>query len=343
MKDNEVYRYGIDKIALFNFKFETDGKWKVQHEDRDNQIIEKIIIKDELFSIVSAYAIYFDENGEAKEKYFDQLQFNPNKVLEGHNVRNSNTTDLSNAIKKLKKILESKQIYIDLSNAKIMEIELNINIPIDFDEYKTVFQLFINQFNAPKFIGRFIKSEKLEDCRADESYFTKINKKSTFIIYSKDVESKLRQKITRLEYRYSNDTYRYMTNIYSMTNSLEDLLNHPEMIKILFLHNAKKQFMHKTFTYIEQNIKPILEREYIRFKATNKFARKNKKKESRDIYKYLSQYNIFDYSFLIELISKFDQEHLSREAKVIMHKYGHYDNLERLNFVLNYLLTTETT
>lgn len=340
MKKEEIFRYGIDKISLFNLKINTCKKWKIQRDENDYRITEKQIISEELFSIISSYSI-INNDGVLEERNFNYLTFNPNVILEGNNIRNSTTEDLKIAIEKLKLILKSKGIDVELSEAKIMEIEFNINLPIDFNKNRDVFHLFINQFNDPKFIGRFIKSEKISDTRSDESYFTKLNKTSTFIIYSKDTEANYHEKVTRLEYRLGNDTYRYLANIHGYSNSLEDLLNNKIIPQDFFQYRAKSDFMRKVFSYLDGTLKPLLEREYLNFKEINAFARKHNKKENRDVYKHLTQFNIFDYSYLIELVEKHNVKNKSREIQRILRKYKAYDNLKKMEYIMNFILLTD--
>lgn len=90
------------------------------------------------------------------------------------------------------------------------------------------------------------------------------------------------------------------------------------MLKILFLERVKKDFLLNSIRYIENEIKPILEREYLSFKSINRLARRTGRREKRNVYRYLEKFWIFDYSFLIELIDKYDIKNRGRETKKIM-------------------------
>ncbi|MDR1831593.1 MAG: hypothetical protein LBQ97_02525 [Fusobacteriaceae bacterium] len=342
MEIDKIFRFGIDKVKLFGFDMKTEKKWKIQSTENEDDYIEKTVINDELFSIVSTYRL--KSCGDTYEEIIsNHIEFNPNRILSGNNVRNATTADLQEAVDILTEILAKKEVYVDFSDAKIKEIEFNVNLPVDFESYKRVFQLFIFQFREPKFIGRFIKKEKESEYRSDETYFTKINKKSSFLIYDKSKESDYPKEVTRMEYQFSYDTYRYNVNLYGLTNSLEDLLRHPEIPEKLFVDRAKKDFLQKAFQFLEENIKPILEREYLNFKKNNRFYKLNGRPQRRNVYKYLNQYNIFDYSFLIDLVQKHDAPHMQREKERIIRKYGHLNNVEKLNRVMNFLLPIATT
>lgn len=342
MEENKIFRFGIDKIKLFNFDLKTDKKWKTQNIENGNAITEQMTIKDELFSIVSNYTITMVGN-DYSENTFNHITFNPNKVLSGDNIRNSSTEDLKKVALKLTEILAKKEVYIDLTTAKISEIEFNINMPVNFEEYKKVFQLFIFQFRDSKFVGRFIRKEEEKESRADETYFAKINRTSEFLIYDKAKEAGVDQIVTRMEYRIGADSYRYNANLYGLTNSLEDLYHHPEIPELIFVDRAKRDFLQKSFQFLEANIKPVLEREYLNFKKNNHFARINGRKTRRNVYKHLTAYNIFDYSFLIELVKKHDNKNYKREKERIMRKYAHYNNIDKLNHITNFIFRTFRT
>lgn len=335
-------KYGIDKISLFNFKIDCKNNCKILNEEKDNKVIEKKIITDDLFTIVSTYSI-FDDNGKLEEKFFNHISFNPNKILNGDNVRNSSIEDLKKTIEGIKKILRSKGIFIDFTEAKIAEIEINLNIPVDFQEYSEVFLLFIFQFKDPKYWGSFSNTLKKADFRAEESYQTQINKTSSFKIYDKSKESKIQgKKISRLEYKFGNDSYRYLTKLFYLSNSLQDLYQNENILEEIFIYRAKKDFLTKVFGYLENKIKPNLEKEYLRFKEANKMAIKYNKKTKRDVYRHLDDYWIFDYQFLNELIDKHDYYHKKREKDRIYKKFKHYDNLKKLEKIMNFILTTNT-
>lgn len=333
LSHEKIFRIGIDKISLYNFSIVTEKKFKKLTEYKDNCLKEKTIITDELFSIVNSYTLYQEEK-ELKESFFNKITFNPNKILTGDNICNAGVSDLAIAIEKLTNILKQKEIFIDFSGAKIADIEININVPVDFNEYSEVFMLFFKQINFSKVISAVTDSEKIKNFRIDESFFTRINKSLTFKVYSKDREKNLNTSISRLEYFFETSAYKYAVERYGVDNSVSALLKNEKLIENIFRERLKKDFIKKAFNYIENKIKPLLEKEYIAFKKSNLLARSSGRKEERNVYRYLEQFWIFDYSFLIVLIEKYDSKHKGRETKKILEKYVQHNNLKKLNYLL---------
>ena len=112
------------------------------------------------------------------------------------------------------------------------------------------------------------------------------------------------------------------------------LLKNNDLIELIFRERLKKDFIKKAFNYIENRIKPVLEKEYLAFKKANTLARSTGRKEERNIYRYFEEFWIFDYSFLIDIIGKYDSKHKGRETKKILEKYIQHNNLKKLNYLL---------
>ena len=51
----KIFRIGIDKISLYNFSLKTDKKFKTLTDTKDNYVKEKMIISEELFSVITSY------------------------------------------------------------------------------------------------------------------------------------------------------------------------------------------------------------------------------------------------------------------------------------------------
>lgn len=327
----KIFRIGIDKISLYNFSLKTDKKFKTLTDTKDNYVKEKMIISEELFSVITSYTIYQNDS-RIEESYYNKLTFNPNKILTGDNICNSTKEDLDIALSKLTEILTSMGIEIDFSQAKIADIEINLNVPVGFEDYSQVFMLFFKQFSSAKAISAITQSNQTKYFKVDESFFARLSRKSTFKVYSKDREKKLKDKITRLEYYFEDNSYKYLAEKFGADNTLAAL--NDKLIQDIFKYKAKKDFIKKSFVYLEKELKPLLEREYLAFKEANRLARTSGKKEERNVYKYLEQFWIFDNSFLVELIEKYNSKNKSREVKKIFLKYSQYDNLKKLNYLL---------
>ena len=326
-------RIGIDKISFYDYECSINPRLK-DIVEKENGVKEVASIKRELFSMTYNYTLT-ETDGGLSETCFNKLTFNPNKILRGNNIQNSSIEDLKMALEELKNILERDGIIVDFTNAKIADIELNINIPIDFNENFEVFLLFAKQhINFAKGIYSITNANRISDFKYDESLFIPLSKNTTFKIYSKDRESNLPYKLTRLEYCLETSSYKYQCEKYGVDNSLSYLLSSETFIETLFRERLKKDFILKMFDYLEREVKPTLENKYKIFKQNNALARQTGRKEARDVYRYLEQYWIFDYTFLIELVEKYNSKNKGREIKRIREKYSKHNNLQKLNFIL---------
>lgn len=337
---DKIFRLGIDKISLKGFQFEADEEFEKTVDKKKDSIKEEIIIKDEIFSLKSTYVIY-QEDGELKDNIHNHITFNPNKILTGDNVCNSSVEDLQKAIIKLQEFLKEKGVKVDFSNSRIADIEININIPYSFEEYWEVFLLFFKSYPyKAKAIEVMTNSDKFEEFMQLESFFLPLSNSVTFKLYSKDREKILSFPCSRLEYYLKSSAYKYDVEKYGYTDTLSSLIENPNILRMIFIERFKKDFGRKAFNYIENNIKTSLYRGYIAFKEANKLAREKGRKEERDVYKYLNQFWIFDYSFLIELIEKCEKKNKKREKERVIKKFSSKINLSRLNTVLERVLNS---
>lgn len=326
-------RIGIDKISFYDYECSINPKLK-DITERENTVKETASVKNELFTLSYNYTL-IETNHGIQETCFNKLTFNPNKILRGNNVKNSSVDELRQAIETLKSILEKEGIMIDFTNAKIADIEININLPIDFNEYYQVFLLFAKQYwEKAQGTYKLTDEERIESFKKDESVFIPLTKNTTFKIYSKDRESKLSNSLTRIEYNFEFYPYKYQCIKNGITNSLKDLLRSEGFIENIFRERIKKDFILRMMKYLEKRIKPTLESKYKIFKQNNALARQTGRKEARDVYRYLEQYWIFDYTFLIELVEKYNSKNKGREIKRIKEKYSKHDNLQKLNYIL---------
>ncbi len=324
-------RIGIDKISFYDYECSINPRLK-DIVEKENGVKEVASIKRELFSMTYNYTLT-ETDGGLSETCFNKLTFNPNKILRGNNIQNSSIEDLKMALEELKNILERDGIIVDFTNAKIADIVLSFSL---FSEVIVeVFLLFAKQhINFAKGIYSITNANRISDFKYDESLFIPLSKNTTFKIYSKDRESNLPYKLTRLEYCLETSSYKYQCEKYGVDNSLSYLLSSENFIETLFRERLKKDFILKMFDYLEREVKPTLENKYKIFKQNNALARQTGRKEARDVYRYLEQYWIFDYTFLIELVEKYNSKNKGREIKRIREKYSKHNNLQKLNFIL---------
>lgn len=331
----KLIRIGIDRLVLYNF--EVLRSPPMGKTDTQLYLEEYVRVKDELFSLDSTIRLYAD--GRLTE--YKSLSFNPNKILYGHNIYNSRPEDIQLAIECLKKMLFLKGIEIDLTNAKIEELEVNFNFNIDFLEYTEVFtSLFIKQKQFKK-TSEGSKSTSYKNIYKDQTISSNL-KTSRVQIYDKTKEinnpNLLSEKITRLEWWFHNSVYHYFIKRYSLDNKLNTLLKNFHILEELFLDKTKKELLKKGFEFLNNELKPTLERKYIDFKRTNRFAKSKGSKQKRDVYKYLEkEVWIFDYLYLLEIVEKHDKDHIRREKERIVTKYKHHNGIEKLEYFHSFL------
>lgn len=305
--------------------------------DTQMYLEEYVRVKDELFSLDSTVRLYAD--GRLTE--YKSLSFNPNKILYGHNIYNSIPVDIIQAIEKLEKILEHKGIEIDLTNAKIEELEVNFNFNIDFLEYTEVFTaLFIKQRQFKK-TSEGSKNTSYKDIYKDQTISSNL-KTSRVQIYDKTKEINnldiLSEKITRLEWWFHSSVYQYYIKKYNLDNKLSTMLEKFEVVEELFLEKTKKELLKKGFEFLNNELKPNLEMQYLRFKKVNRFAKEKGSKQKRDVYKYLEkEFWIFDYLYLIDIVEKHDKDHIKREKERIIKKYKQHNGIEKLEHFHSFL------
>ncbi len=333
-----IEKIGIDWLKLSDFEIKYD-KSIVKQEIAKGYIQDRIRIDENLFSLDNVVRVYSD-NTITQYKY---LRFNPNKILHGHNISNSGVEEIKKAIDKLKGILKKHGIEIDLTNAKIKEIEININLNKSFDDLKEVFSvMFINSPKSKK-ISNYEGSYKYKELYADRTIQSEWQSYSG-IVYDKTAEindsSLLNIPITRLEWRFTGAIYNYYTRVNSIDTKLESLLDNFHILESIFKNHCAKKLKVNAENNIKNHIKPNLEIQYLAFKRAAKLARENNRTSSRNVYRHLEDYWIFDYTFLEELIHKHDKAHWKREIERVRSKYICHDNLEKLNYLANYIFPT---
>ncbi len=331
---NKYNRIGIDKLVLSGIKIKTERPGLFT--EGVGWIEEKLEVKEELFSIEKTTKLY--ESGEIREATY--LRFNPNKVLYGHNIYNSRRAELEQSIKRLMDILNSKKITIDMTEAKISEIEININLDIVFEEYKEVFTLLFLKLPKLRKIGNINLNEAykklFKDLTLDGGW-----KNHKVRVYDKrrEVADKniIDYELTRLEWWLSSSTYKYYASErFHIDNTLEALLNNEYILDRIFKELCREKLFKEAYRYLEKELEPNLELSYLQFKKQNKLARSRGKAPQRNVYKYLEDNSwIFDYSNLIDIVTIHDKSHKTREIDRIKKNYSHLNNKENLSYLVS--------
>lgn len=124
---------GIDRIVLNNLKvLNFDDLEKETRYTQKKEIVEKVEYTE--FGVFSmSYTRNSRDTGDIYD--FSTLELNPSKIINGHNVYNSNLAQLKESIEIVLKKLSNIGIEIDITEAKIKEIELDTTIVADFETF----------------------------------------------------------------------------------------------------------------------------------------------------------------------------------------------------------------
>lgn len=333
---SKIFRIGIDWLTLYNFEISYNSNLYITEQVTEEYYQEEFCLKEPSYTLDSTTRLYTS----GKQTSFKNLRFNPNKILSGHNIYNSRETELKAALLMLIKELSQKGIDINLSEAKIKDVEINLNFNKPFLEVEEAFKLLFISVPHFKKISRCTRNKSYKLMFQDETLLG--NYTSTLVTaYDKTEESKkldLELDITRLEWRFLNRTFSYYANKKEKDNSLNSILNSFELIDGIFIENTKKKLLEEGIKHLESVIKVNLEKEFIAFKKFNKFGKELGKKEKRGVYKHLEESCwIFDYTLLIEVVNKHDKSHKTRETKTILKNYSNHNNLEKLNYLMEFI------
>lgn len=319
---------GADKIILNNFTVEQFGKLEKKVIDTQKGYSQLYKEDNEEFILVHHEGI----NYEKDDFYLNtSLQFNPNKILYGHNIYNSSITDLKKAIDIIIMKLNKIGVKLNLSEANIRVLELNINLELNFLDLEVVL-LAVGRANYNRAIAEcsFTNSDIPKEIKETRTLY--INPKGirdekelekTIKFYDKDFYFlkkygiELDIPITRAEAVFGRDFYRREMERRGLDNSLKTLLSNKHLFKDLF-NKAFTEEMKKADKYINETLKKNLEKEFLRFRRNEVVKRSKRKtlklkglqipkelKEIRGVFEYLHTNSwIFDYSFLVEIVER---------------------------------------
>lgn len=347
MNWNKVCRIGIDKVVLNQFEINKLDNFNITASDIVEGKSEKFWIKHELCYI--ELKKIFKENGE---KSSNKISFNPNKILFGNNITNAREDELLTSILILDEMLKNDfGLEVDFFNAKIQEVEINNNLIIENDDYGVIFNA-VQDGHDVKYEEQ-IKDGKIISSKAytERDTGTREDKKNNFWIYRKNFTlrtynktkrvndpSLLKENVTRFEVTLKK-AYRDNLIKFKIENSLRGLLENFRMIDDVYMFYIEKYIFSLILFEIER-YKKNSEIEYIRYK---KFG-KNQEIESnvRSVFESLEKHNyVFDYIFVIDLISKYDKKNKIRETKRVIKTLGRFKELEKLNFLVEYFFSSQ--
>lgn len=349
---------GIDRVVINNFTISNFENLKKKEILNDFEYSEKLEKKNSLFNL--SYSVNLKNSGEMY--HISSLEFNPSKILYGNNVKNASPAELIESLGIIEKHLKENQININLSQAKIKEIELNITLESRFKDIEEI-TLLLGRANFKKSLGMYSFSEDHipKEIKKERSLYInskrnpwRNNQGKVIKIYDKTFEMERKgiyipTKLIRIEVLLGNDYFRdYMKTIDS-DNYLKSFVC--KDIEKIFRECLVRELKEKPQKYLLE-IKKNLENDFNSFKTNEKLKREKRKeykekgsiipnflKEERGVFEYLDKNSwIFDYNFLLEIIEKnVDTKHKYMYKKQILNKYLHKNNLQKYEQLLKNL------
>ncbi|ADO83726.1 hypothetical protein [Ilyobacter polytropus] len=334
---NKIFRIGLDKISIYNFKIKDGSQLLKSEKTTDYYTEESFYLDDEMISLNSSTRFYSD----GRTTHFQVLIFNPNKILHSHNIYNADKTDLMNSIIKLIEILRKKGIELDLSDARVRSVEINKNYDIHIKELIEALTLLFISFDNSVKISNGGKNKNFKKIYQDNTFLYS-KKTISFQAYCKTSQvndQKLLDKmITRIELELIGASYRNRMSKHKLDDKLSTLTENYGVIELIFKDYIKNIVYKRAVNYIEENIKPTLESEYLAYKKSNASAAKIGKKQRKGVYRHLAEnYWLFDYLFLYEIVDKHEKKNKNREKKTIEKRLSNHNNLEKLNYLMDFI------
>ena len=328
-----MIKYGVDNLYLYDFSLEGTELEKIIKEDKI--IYEKKFTEKEN-GIVLVYKKTIDHDGF--EKISSSLSFNPNTLLRGNNIENSDAQEIQIAIDILAKKLRQNEIYFNKTGAKVRTAAFNINFEIDFEKYiDTLFLIIFQETKAVTFNGSVIKNPYIDMGDKIETIRHPIKNNTKRQFYNKSILEKLGYPWTRYEIEPSSQLFRGRVNKVLDNKSMEAvaldlfLKNFDSIAKHMILCDLRKYFK-KSQVFLENRHKNLLIKELRQFKINSKI------KSQRNVYEFLNEkYKIYDREFLKIAYYEFDKRHYGREEKKIEAKYSHLDTKNQIGYLMNAL------
>lgn len=306
-------KIGIDKISLTGFKIKNIDMVNYDLEKKTKTTRQKIL-KDN-------YERYQLIKYRIKGENYYKLILYPSRILWGNNIKNANVSEFLKALEWVKEELKEKGLILEgIEQAKIKEIEININLKISFQEYETAFKMLLP---TAKIYG---KNKK--DGLSVETLETK-GKTNGFKIYDKAKQQKLYYGLVRFEYYLKDIHYQMICQKNGYSGDLQTLIKKPFLLSVIFKQKTKDLYK-KTLKYINREIKKPLKNRYTEIKKYNKTATK---KDIKPIYKQLEMvepYGIFDKNILVSIIKESNEKNKNREIKKVLELYRDFNELEKL-------------
>lgn len=340
---------GVDRLTLYNLKVENFEELQKKQIISSNGRIEKFESSSEV------YILNYSKIEKSNNKYnTSELVLNPAKILNGHNIYNATLADIKKALNIVVDELRKVGVVIDLTEAKIKELEINITLDKPFDELQEVVNM-LGCANSKNSLSIEIFKDELIQSLIKKSRTLYMNNRGEFEksrgktirVYDKTFEMRKKQKIkldrdiTRVELLLGVNYFAYAMKKRGLDNGLMTLLAN-DCITDLFREGLEREFIVNAEKQVKK-MKKTLVTEFKNFKRTEKIKRAAREKlkkagksipshyrEERGVFKYLSQNAwIFDYNFLIEIVYNYvDKKHIKIYEKQVIKNYLKLNNYE---------------
>lgn len=346
---SKLSNIGIDRIVISNFKINNFKDLQKIEILNKLSFTQQLKLNDDNYSF--SYCNTTKEDGE--EYDVSVLEFNPTRIFTGFNLYNSNMETLKRSIEYIKECFVKNGIELDLTEAKIKELEINITLPIDFSSLNDVIALFGKSNNKGLGIYAIVPWEdSIKKMSKLGTFYINSKRKTGKVIkiYDKSLELQIKknlflpEKLTRVEVLFGRDYFREIMLKKGLDNSLDSFLNLKDTdIEVFFKEALKKELVinvKKSLKQIENKIKY----QFNNFRKNERIKRTERKrlislgkdvpsylKEERGVFKYLVENSwVFDFSYLIKLCELVESKNKKSYFNQLK-KYSNINNLEIYN------------
>lgn len=345
---NNIFQIGVDHLVIKNLQIDYPDYLKKLTITEDGGLQEGITERGDGFIIYSFTKLTKDNE---LIPFVNTLVFNPNKILDGNNLKNSKAGRIYDALTEVKQRLELKNIKLDYSECIVDTAEINININMSFEKLRKVLDLMFYVLSKGKSKCTYGDDKEYisKDRRKVESFWFRKNE-NVFRAYNKTLELYEKEglsidaDVTRIEDKQSPHNFKRIFLKHNLDCKLMTILNNFELIeedfKIRWL-----SILRDSFKYLETNHAKEIEVEYKKFKKTQELAKIRKKidpsiKIQCGVYKYLhDNFSIFDKKYIFDVIDNYHNRNFLREKKSAEKYFKKENGLELIDFLTDFFCT----
>ena len=126
---DNIFQIGVDHLVIKNIKIDYPEHLKKLTLTEDGGLQEGITERGDGFTIYSFTKLTKDNE---LIPFVNTLIFNPNKILDGNNLKNSRAGRIFDALVNVKERLNQKNIKLDYDESTVETVEININVRMKF-------------------------------------------------------------------------------------------------------------------------------------------------------------------------------------------------------------------